>query len=65
MWFVKMYVVMRGDYGTIADLVKSDRIEILEKERSWREEEFDIVLQYLRTILLKRTELFYPVERMY
>ncbi|KAF5877539.1 putative dynein light intermediate chain protein [Botrytis fragariae] len=31
----------------------SDKIETLEKERSWREDEFDYVLQYLRTILLK------------
>ncbi|TVY57745.1 hypothetical protein LCER1_G000666 [Lachnellula cervina] len=33
----------------------SDRIENLEKERSWREEEFDFILQFLRTILLKLT----------
>ncbi|POS82837.1 hypothetical protein EPUL_003142, partial [Erysiphe pulchra] len=31
----------------------SERIEFLEKERSWKEEEFDFVLQCLRTILLK------------
>ncbi|PVH76292.1 DLIC-domain-containing protein [Cadophora sp. DSE1049] len=31
----------------------SDHIENLEKERSWREEEFDFVLQFLRTVLLK------------
>ncbi|KAI6709879.1 hypothetical protein JHW43_007590 [Diplocarpon mali] len=31
----------------------SDRIEALEKERSWKEEEFDLVLQFLRTVLLK------------
>ncbi|KAM0127634.1 hypothetical protein ACHAP3_008683 [Botrytis cinerea] len=31
----------------------SDKIETLEKERSWREDEFDYVLQFLRTILLK------------
>lgn len=33
---------------------QSDRIEVLEKERSWKEEEFDFVLQFLRTVLLKR-----------
>lgn len=31
----------------------SDQIEAIEKERSWKEEEFDFVLQFLRTILLK------------
>ncbi|KAH9214011.1 dynein light intermediate chain-domain-containing protein [Leptodontidium sp. 2 PMI_412] len=31
----------------------SDHIENLEKERSWKEEEFDFVLQFLRTVLLK------------
>ncbi|KAF2843716.1 dynein family protein [Patellaria atrata CBS 101060] len=31
----------------------ADKIEILERERGWKEEEFDFVLQYLRTILLK------------
>lgn len=33
---------------------QSDKIEALEKERSWKEDEFDFVLQSLRTILLKR-----------
>ena len=33
---------------------KSDQMEKLERERAWREEEFDFILQYLRTILLKR-----------
>ncbi|RKF61925.1 Cytoplasmic dynein 1 light intermediate chain 2 [Erysiphe neolycopersici] len=31
----------------------SERIEFLEKERGWKEEDFDFVLQCLRTILLK------------
>ncbi|CZS91790.1 related to dynein light intermediate chain 2 [Rhynchosporium agropyri] len=31
----------------------ADHIENLEKERSWKEEEFDFVLQSLRTVLLK------------
>ncbi|TAQ84544.1 hypothetical protein B7494_g7122 [Chlorociboria aeruginascens] len=35
-------------------LCVSDQIDVLEKERSWKEEEFDFVLQFLRTILLKR-----------
>lgn len=35
-------------------LSQSDHIENLEKERSWKEEEFDFVLQFLRTVLLKR-----------
>ncbi|KAH8719499.1 dynein light intermediate chain-domain-containing protein [Phaeosphaeriaceae sp. PMI808] len=31
----------------------ADKIETLEKERGWQENEFDFILQYLRTILLK------------
>jgi len=31
----------------------ADKIEMLERERGWKEEEFDFVLQFLRTILLK------------
>ena len=31
----------------------SDRVKLLEKERSWGEDEFDFILQFLRTILLK------------
>lgn len=31
----------------------ADKIESLEKERGWKEEQFDYILQYLRTILLK------------
>lgn len=29
-------------------------MEYLEKTQSWKEEEFDVVLQFLRTVLLKR-----------
>lgn len=35
-------------------IYQSDRMELLERERSWKEDEFDYVLQFLRTILLKR-----------
>lgn len=31
----------------------ADKVETLERERGWKEEEFDFILQYLRTILLK------------
>ncbi|KAL8847138.1 MAG: hypothetical protein Q9221_007803 [Calogaya cf. arnoldii] len=31
----------------------TEKIEALEREHSWREEEFDFSLQYLRTVLLK------------
>jgi dynein light intermediate chain 1 len=31
----------------------ADKIEGLERERGWKEEQFDFILQYLRTILLK------------
>ncbi|CZR63838.1 related to dynein light intermediate chain 2 [Phialocephala subalpina] len=40
----------------------SDRIEVLERERSWKEEEFDFVLQFLRTVLLKHgASLIYTI----
>lgn len=29
-------------------------MEVLEKTQGWKEEEFDVVLQFMRTILLKR-----------
>lgn len=31
----------------------ADKMEVLERERAWKEEEFDFVLQFLRTTLLK------------
>lgn len=41
--------------GMPADLLsQADKIESLEVEQSWKEEEFDFVLQFLRTILMKR-----------
>lgn len=33
-------------------------MEVLEKMQSWKEEEFDVVLQFMRTILLKRRTAF-------
>ncbi|KAG9244633.1 dynein light intermediate chain-domain-containing protein [Calycina marina] len=40
----------------------SDKIETLEKEHAWREEEFDIVLQFMRTVLLKHgASLIYTI----
>lgn len=32
-------------------------MEVLEKNHSWKEPDFDTVLQYLRTVLLRRTSL--------
>jgi len=32
-------------------------MEYLEKTQSWKEEEFDVVLQFMRTILLRRMSL--------
>ncbi|KAF2015639.1 hypothetical protein BU24DRAFT_421938 [Aaosphaeria arxii CBS 175.79] len=31
----------------------ADKIEALEREKGWKEEQFDFILQYLRTVLLK------------
>ncbi len=36
-------------------------MEVLEKVQGWKEEEFDVVLQYMRTVLLKRTAGFYEL----
>lgn len=36
-------------------LQQADKIEKLEKDHGWHEEEFDFILQFMRTILLKRT----------
>lgn len=38
-------------------VLKTEKIETLEKDHGWREEEFDFSLQYLRTVLLKRMSL--------
>lgn len=32
-------------------------MDILEKTQSWKEEEFDVVLQFMRTILLRRKDI--------
>lgn len=37
-------------------LSQADKIEKLEKDHGWHEEQFDFVLQFLRTILLKRKD---------
>jgi dynein light intermediate chain 1 len=34
-------------------LQQADKIEKLEKDHGWREEEFDFILQFMRTVLLK------------
>lgn len=36
-------------------------MEILERTQSWKEEEFDVVLQFMRTILLRRKK-FMPTR---
>ncbi|KAI0172793.1 putative motor protein [Hypoxylon sp. FL1284] len=43
----------------------SERIDYLEKTQSWKEEKFDLVLQYLRTVLLKHgASLIYTTPSM-
>lgn len=37
---------------------QSERTDILEKTQGWKDDEFDLVLQYLRTVLVKRTFSF-------
>lgn len=36
----------------------SDQMETLERERAWKDEEFDFILQSLRTVLLKRKLIY-------
>ncbi len=38
-------------------------MEYLEKTQSWKEEEFDVVLQFMRTVLLKREQPTRPANR--
>ena len=38
----------------------SDKIEVLEKEQGYKEEQFDFILQFLRTVLLKRKSSVKP-----
>lgn len=38
----------------LTQILQTEKIEALEKDHGWREEEFDFSLQYLRTVLLKR-----------
>jgi hypothetical protein len=33
---------------------QAQRMEVLEKNQGWKEPDFDTVLQYLRTVLLRR-----------
>lgn len=33
---------------------QAENMEVLERTQSWKEEEFDVVLQFMRTILLRR-----------
>ncbi|KAI2463304.1 dynein light intermediate chain-domain-containing protein [Annulohypoxylon bovei var. microspora] len=43
----------------------SERIDYLEKTQSWKEEKFDLVLQYLRTVLLRHgASLIYTTPSM-
>ena len=42
--------------GVVANkcLHQAEKMDLLETEKGWREEEFDYILQLLRTVLLKR-----------
>lgn len=63
--FVRVYVypIIKAASGANVDSTKqAEKIEQLEKDHGWREEEFDYILQFMRTILLKRMSplLLYP-----
>lgn len=36
---------------------QAEKMDVLEKTQSWKEEEFDVVLQFMRTILLRRKSI--------
>ena len=60
MWFVRGYVYRLSRHEKEIRMLttsaqQADKIEKLEKEHGWHEEEFDFILQFMRTILLKRT----------
>ncbi|EFE34253.1 uncharacterized protein ARB_06650 [Trichophyton benhamiae CBS 112371] len=51
---VYVYPVIKAASGANMDSTKqAEKIEQLEKDHGWREEEFDYILQFMRTILLK------------
>lgn len=43
--------------------MQADKIDTLEVEQNWKEEEFDFVLQFLRTILMKREHRYLSLCR--
>ncbi|KAK4692775.1 dynein cytoplasmic 1 light intermediate chain, partial [Lecanoromycetidae sp. Uapishka_2] len=45
--------VLDADHEDVLARLSSDKIDALELEQGWKEEEFDFVLQFLRTILMK------------
>lgn len=46
----------------LTQISQTEKIEALEKDHGWREEEFDFSLQYLRTVLLKRKFKHPPLQ---
>ena len=45
---------LRLEQFSLTCFSQADKIERLEKDHGWNEEQFDFILQFLRTILLKR-----------
>lgn len=45
--------------------MQAQKIDFLERNQGWKEPDFDTVLQYLRTVLLRRTykDLHQPPEQ--
>lgn len=46
------------------DDAQAQQMEYLEKQSSWKEPDFDLVLQYLRTLLLRRTYIALYLVRL-
>lgn len=59
----KGYVKIQDQLFTGLIRLQADKIEKLEKDHGWHEEEFDFILQFMRSILLKRECSRYTVRR--
>lgn len=52
--YIFCYNLARQPNKANAMCEQSDKIDALEVEHGWKEEQFDFILQFLRTILMKR-----------
>lgn len=43
---------------------QAEKMDVLERTQSWKEEEFDVVLQFMRTILLRRENILKKLVKL-